>query len=651
LQYIVQYIVSRVMLADTYTPQHPMTVVQRGYSSIVSKNSHTINNQISAVSSLSAFLSIRVHIIMLSSLHHSRRPTVLPDTRKICQLYFGKNPVAGTESNRWKCSCGKVRKQDIKVGFTNLMSHIRQKHPNYLEVFHVAQQEDVHSETSSLTTIAASPAGQQPSFSVVSGQTTLDYMFDTRSTNVFKWLEWIIMDEHELGFCEKDLTRGNANLEPISVKTLKKYLFKLVNAVEKRVSANAMAHATSYALVFDGWSEASKHFIGMYIVYPAKDVDADPVLHLLAFAPLHDETNFTAENHANFIKATLNWYSLSVDRLFCLIGDNCSTNKATANRLGVPLLGCRSHRFNLSVEQYLRTFLAAESELVGKLMSKLATLKQSGRLRLMTALCPVKRNVTRWTGVPDMFERFERLLPNLNILVDGTNDELMDFVPSPAQKRNIRERKQALADFKSVTIALQRRDMTIKESDVLFQSIIDAYKDFNFEGYLGAHSDIIHDKPLESAVLKIQSGKENTLTELEKGAVEQLLLPSLQVQDDAGGTGGNGAAGADAQLSFAERALKRQRVQETAEGSKYVNTRFLLPTSCVVERLFSQAKRVFSPHRRRLNVKTLEALLFLNQNRMLWNLALVAAVVNGASEEEEEESEEDLDEDGGVDDW
>jgi hypothetical protein len=70
-------------------------------------------------------------------------------------------------------------------------------------------------------------------------------------------------------------------------------------------------------------------------------------------------------------------------------------------------------------------------------MSKLATLKQSGRLHLMTVLCPVKRNVTRWTGVPDMFQRFERLLPNCNILVDGTNDELMDFVPSPAQKRNI----------------------------------------------------------------------------------------------------------------------------------------------------------------------------------------------------------------------
>ena len=206
----------------------------------------------------------------------------------------------------------------------------------------------------------------------------------------------------------------------------------------KKISATAMTLATLYALVFDGWSEGSKDFIGMYIVFPAKEVDADHVLYLLAFAPLHDETNFTTEDHANFIRATLNRYSMSTDRHFCSIGDNCSTNKATANRLGVSLLGCRSHRFMLLVEQFLHKFLAAESDLVGKLMSKLATLKQqSGRLRLMTALCPVKCNATRWTGVPNMFQQFERLLPNLN-LEDG-NDELMDFVPSTVQQKRISE--------------------------------------------------------------------------------------------------------------------------------------------------------------------------------------------------------------------
>ena len=77
----------------------------------------------------------------------------------------------------------------------------------------------------------------------------------------------------------------------------------------------------------------------------------------------------------------------------------------------------------------------------------------------MTTLSPVKRNVTRWTGVPDMFPRFKRLLPDLNL---DSDDELMDLVPSAAQNKNIRERKQALADFKSVTIALQQHDMHLR---------------------------------------------------------------------------------------------------------------------------------------------------------------------------------------------
>ena len=82
-------------------------------------------------------------------------------------------------------------------------------------------------------------------------------------------------------------------------------------------------------------------------------------------------------------------------------------------------------------------------------------------------------------------------------------------------------------------------------------------------------------------------------------------------------------------------------MQDKTEGSKYINTRFLLPTSYVVERLFSLAKRVFSPHWGRLSTKTLDALLFLNQNRQLWNLSmLVASVVNGRDDAESDKEQD-----------
>ena len=185
----------------------------------------------------------------------------------------------------------------------------------------------------------------------------------------------------------------NSNLKPISVTMLKKYLFKVGEAVEKKITVKVTT-TPLFALLFDSWTEYSTHFVGLFIVYPGKEPSDDPGLHLLAFAPLLDQTNFAVVNHANFINASLEWNSLSLSHMFCLIGDNCQTNRATVGILGVPLLGCLSHCCNLAVEAYLQKFLSSKLELVSKLMFKLATLKQSGKLHLMASLHPVNQNLT-----------------------------------------------------------------------------------------------------------------------------------------------------------------------------------------------------------------------------------------------------------------
>ena len=63
---------------------------------------------------------------------------------------------------------------------------------------------------------------------------------------------------------------------------------------------------------------------------------------------------------------------------------------------------------------------------------------------------------------------------------------------------------------------------------------------------------------------------------------------------------------------------------------------------------------MFIPHRRSLHTKTLEALLFLNQNRALWNVAMVAVIVNerdeGVVAMAEEDQGAETDEDGAEDD-
>ncbi|KAG6942522.1 hypothetical protein JG688_00018067 [Phytophthora aleatoria] len=66
--------------------------------------------------------------------------------------------------------------------------------------------------------------------------------------------------------------------------------------------------------------------------------------HLLAFAPLLDDTNQNAANHIDFIHRTLEYLTTDPPGAVCLIGDSCTTNIAAARLFGVPLLGCSSHR-------------------------------------------------------------------------------------------------------------------------------------------------------------------------------------------------------------------------------------------------------------------------------------------------------------------
>ena len=125
-------------------------------------------------------------------------PTVPHNNKKLCHLFFGKLPFI-EQTDKWKCKCGTLCKQNIKLGVSNLLSHIKQRHPNYEEVFAIAQQPNEVDSISDSAQVVTGTGG-------VPGQTTLAYLFDSHSTNVFKWLEWIVMDDREFLFCEKELT-------------------------------------------------------------------------------------------------------------------------------------------------------------------------------------------------------------------------------------------------------------------------------------------------------------------------------------------------------------------------------------------------------------------------------------------------------------
>jgi hypothetical protein len=100
-------------------------------------------------------------------------------------------------------------------------------------------------------------------------------------------------------------------------------------------------------LVFDGWTEGNEHFIRIHASY------IDPISNLaietlLSMQPLLAEgvKTMTAANHVCHFTKTLTQYGKKVDNIVCLAGDNCPVNQSMARILGVPLLGCGSHKLN-----------------------------------------------------------------------------------------------------------------------------------------------------------------------------------------------------------------------------------------------------------------------------------------------------------------
>jgi hypothetical protein len=80
-----------------------------------------------------------------------------------------------------------------------------------------------------------------------------------------------------------------------------------------------------------------------------------------------DETEYTAQRHAELIEYVLRVFQKSTANLICVVGDNCNVNKALADILGVPLIGCAAHRFNLAVQEYLTKYDALLNKVVASM--------------------------------------------------------------------------------------------------------------------------------------------------------------------------------------------------------------------------------------------------------------------------------------------
>ena len=496
-------------------------------------------------------------------------------SKELATTYFEEiesKEVGNKTVTTFKCRCGTKRSQDLKKGYVNLVSHIKNQHLDWQEIMNAKKK---------ITD------NQNP-------------FLNRKAGTYFSWLEWIILDNLSFTFVERPLTRKNTKLEAIGVVSLMKYLKQLTVEVERKVSSLL---PNKFGIVLDGWSEGTTHYIALFACCSTQ-------MFLLSIAPPLDEEHFDSASHVAFIKDVLSFFGKSLDNVSFVVGDNAPVNLRISDLIGIPFIGCASHRFNLACKKYLQPF-EDNLQRINSLMVILRNLKQAGKLRTKTHLEPVKRNVTRWSSTFAMLKRFFELKPFL----DESDEELAQHIPSGREMIELQKLLDDMAQFESITKKLQESTISLSDVRSLFDTVIESYPTMNY--YLADDAQIVHCPEFESGIVTLIDGNVDELSETQ---INQLKVFDTAVI--------NLAEEETPCKNLAEQAMRNKRRKvSTARDHHYINLEFIPPTSNVVERLFSSARLVLTDYRKSMTPYTFECVMFLKFNATMWDINTVSKIV------------------------
>ncbi|KAJ8558998.1 hypothetical protein ON010_g8451 [Phytophthora cinnamomi] len=336
------------------------------------------------------------------------------------------------------------------------------------------------------------------------------------------------------------------------------------------------------------------HYVALYAVYEARGKLRVP---LLGLSPLEDGTQ-TADAHIKLFENILDVYNKTNDMVGSMVGDNCATNQSIATKMGIPLVGCASHRFNLTVNKFLEPYGDLLDE-VNNLMVELRRENNRAELKQYTDLTPIKGNVTRWSSTFTMVQRYIRIRAEIKKV-----DAVEEMVPTGGKHRKLVALFEHLKKFESICKQLQREDTSMREVRVMFDAVI-AYYPVMSE-HLKSTAKIVHTPAFETVVVKVLAG--SVLSSAEIAALKRFEQ-----------TQSIGKKRKEREEDYATVLLqgKGKRKHEARIATYMPLVKMVPPTSNTVERLFSQCKLVLTPQRRSMLPANFEQLTFLrlpNQN-------------------------------------
>jgi hypothetical protein len=149
----------------------------------------------------------------------------------------------------------------------------------------------------------------------------------------------------------------------------------VTKAVEKNIGAILPG---KFGVVVDNWTRGSEHYMAVFACFELNGVRHCP---LLSLAPVINgpDDRLNAEGYMAALAAFLPFFGKDLTNVIFLVKDNCAMNKRLARLIGVPLVGCASHRLNLAVRGFLDPY-EEDLEQVQSLMKRLRTITQAAKL-------------------------------------------------------------------------------------------------------------------------------------------------------------------------------------------------------------------------------------------------------------------------------
>ncbi|OQR89858.1 hypothetical protein ACHHYP_05992 [Achlya hypogyna] len=161
---------------------------------------------------------------------------------------------------------------------------------------------------------------------------------------------------------------------------------------------------------------------------------------------------------------------------------------------------------------------------------------------------------------------------------------------------------------------LQSEDLDLTDACALFAGHFALYPDLD---HLSPESNLSRNPDFVSAVVKILTPEENKLTQTEAASVQCFRKPRVDSEVDK----------STDMPSLAAELLRANRRRLDDVPSTYIDLSFVLPTSNIVERLFSVVKYILTDTRKHMHPINFEMVIFLRSNKY-WGVDTVAESIH-----------------------